>query len=72
MDKQEKLFCKWINLKEEIQMMAAIVQNPLDQSRIASADLTEWKIQCTNFENIYIHLKQNTEEFIVGYLNGKD
>lgn len=64
MNKQEELFYEWRNLKEEIQSMAIITQNPLDQSGITSTDLAEWKTRCIRFEDIYARLKQNTEEFI--------
>lgn len=68
MTQREQLFYEWMNLKEEIQTITAIVQNPLDQNCMTSIDLAEWKDRCVHFENTYFHFKQKTEEFIVKYL----
>ena len=65
---QKYLFSQWMNLKEEIQMMAGIIQNPLDQSETTSIGLAEWKTQYVNFEEKCSNLKQRTEEFIITYL----
>lgn len=68
MDNEEKLFNKWMNLQQDIQTIATLLQNPLDQSGITSIDLAEWKTRCMNFEDKYFRLKQSIENLITEYL----
>ena len=65
---QEHLFREWMNLTIEIQMLAGIIQNPLDKSETTSIDLAEWKTQYMNFEEKCSSLKQRTEKFIIKHL----
>jgi len=49
-----ELFNKWINLKVDIQMLAGIVQNPLEEYPITKENLKEWEASLKEFnEKLY-------------------
>jgi len=68
----EELFNKWIQLKGDIQALASVVQNPLEEYPITEEDLVKWKEELKEF-NEKLHRLETVTIMALNYftIHGK-
>jgi len=59
-----KLFQRWIGLKYDIQDLADIVQNPLDEYPIGEATYHEWLVNYDHFSDRLDKLQKDTLDLL--------